>query len=111
MTTVTKPAVAGRARRLVARWWVFTARPMSLRAAWRLSGVVDANRIPGGSPALAGLWWWANRTERLLLFVLVILAPTVLTGPLLWCAARPSRRFGLYAVLAGLAALFTAAGG
>jgi hypothetical protein len=110
MTITTGPGVTGRARRLIARWWVFTSRPVSLRAAWRLSGVVDARRVPGGSPVLAGVWWWSNRTDRLVLFALVVLAPTVLTGPLLWCAARPTRRAGLYLVLAGLATLFSLAG-
>ena len=110
MTTTADPPAARRSRRWVDRWWVYTARPMSLRVAWRLSGAVDTTRVPGCSPAAAAVWWWANRTERLLLFAVVILAPTVLTGPLLWCAARPSRRLGLYVVLAGLAGLFTAAG-
>jgi len=84
---------------------------MSLRAAWRLSGAVDARRVPAGSPIATALWWWSNRTDRLLLFALAILAPTVLTGPLLWCAARPTRRCGLYLVLAALTALFLTAGG
>ena len=101
---------AGRARRTMARWWVFTARPMSLRAAWRLSGVVDTKRIPDGSPLLGAVWWWSNRTDRLLLFALAIAAPTVLTGPLLWCAARPSRRFGLYLALTGLVVLLLVGG-
>jgi hypothetical protein len=96
---------------MIARWWVFTARPMSLRAAWRLSGVVDTKRIPGGSSVAAALWWWSNRTDRIALFALAILAPTVLTGPLLWCAARPSRRWGLYVALGGLLVLFRAAEG
>ena len=81
--TTPRPGTAGRASRLLARWWVFTARPMSLRAAWRLSGAVDARRVPAGSPIATALWWWSNRTDRLLLFALAILAPTVLTGPLL----------------------------
>ena len=111
MSTVTRPGAADRVRRLLGRWWVFTSRPMSLQAAWRLSGVIDAKRIPGGSPVLAAVWWWSNRVDRVVLFVLAILAPTVLTGPLLWCAASPARRCGLYLVLAGLTVLFVAAGG
>ena len=111
MTTATRPEAADRTRTRLARWWVFTARPMSLRAAWRLSGAVDAKRVPTGSPLVVALWWWSNRTDRLLLFTLAILAPTLLTGPLLWCAARPARRVGLYLVLAGLAALFLTSGG
>lgn len=114
--TAPEPATAdaGRPRRRggpIARWWVLVSRPMSLRAAWRLSGVVDATRVPGGSPVLAAVWWWSNRTDRLVLFALAILAPAVATGPLLWCAARPSRRWGLYVVLAGLLVVFRVAGG
>jgi hypothetical protein len=83
---------------------------MSLRVAWRLSGVIDTARVPGGSRFWGAVWWWSNRTDRVVLFVVVVLAPTVLTGPLLWCAARPSRRWGLYVVLAGLVAVLGLAG-
>lgn len=93
------------------RWWVFTSRPMSLRVAWRLSGVIDAKRVPGGSPLLAAAWWWSNRTDRLILFALAVLAPTILTGPILWCAVRPSRRLGLYAVVGVLWAVGAIAAG
>jgi hypothetical protein len=105
-----RPGAARRVRQVLAQWWVFTCRPLSLRAVWRLSGVVDTRRIPGGSSRLATLWWWSTRTDRVLLVAVAVLAVAV-AGPLLWCAARPSRRAGLYVVLAGLLLVLLRAGG
>jgi hypothetical protein len=84
---------------------------MSLAAVWRLSGVVDTRRVPGGpSSRLAAVWWWSIRTDRVLLVAAAVLAVAV-AGPLLWCAARPSRRVGLYVVVAGLLLVLWRAGG
>jgi hypothetical protein len=87
------------------RWWGFTARPMSLRALWRLS-TVDRQRIPGKSGALLILWHISNWTDRLAMFALILALPTGLTGPLRWAAQRPTRRVGLYLVIAALVAVY-----
>jgi hypothetical protein len=85
--------------RALARWWVWTARPVSLRAMWRLSGLNRA-RVPLGSGPLTALWRLSNGTDRLIMFVLALAAPTVLTGPLRWLATRPTRRFAFYLLTA-----------
>ncbi|MEU8158068.1 hypothetical protein AB0B94_30815 [Micromonospora sp. NPDC048986] len=85
------------------RWWLWTARPLSLRASWALSAI-DPKRIPGCSDALFLLWRISNATDRLLMFGLVLIAPSVLQGPLRYIAARPTRRWGFYLVLASLLA-------
>lgn len=79
-------------------WWGFVTRPLSVAEAWRRSGDLDAQRIPAESGLLAHLWYWLNRSERILLFLLILVL-TFLTGTLLWCVARPSRRWGLYIVV------------
>ena len=85
------------------RWWAFTARPLSLRALWRVSAV-DPRRVPASSGTWTALWRWSNRTDRLSMFALIFLAPTGLTGPLRWITARPTRRIAFYL----LTALFVA---
>lgn len=92
-------AAADRARAAITNWWGFVRHPMSLEEAWRASDVIDARRIPGDSQMAAALWWWSNRTDRVLLFLCVCWAPLWLIGPLLYCVVRPSRRWGLYLVL------------
>lgn len=92
-------AVAGR------RWWAFTTRPVSLAALWRLSAV-DPTRIPASSPALRWAWQVSNWTDRLLLFALILVSPSVCTGPLRWCATRPTRRYGLHLTVAALTAAY-----
>ena len=87
------------------RWWAWTARPSSLRAAWVLSAI-DPKRIPGKSGALRLLWQVSNWTDRLALFGLIMLAPTGVTGPLRWIAARPTRRWGFYLVLTASAVTY-----
>lgn len=88
------------------RWWAWTARPLSLRAAWA-SSTVAARRLPGDSPPLRVLWVLSNGTDRLVMFALVLIAPTGLQGPLRWLACRPTRRWGFYLVLAVLAVIYT----
>jgi len=88
--------------RAAAGWWVWTARPVSLRVLWRLSAVTPA-RVPLRSGPLTWVWRVSNSTDRLVMFALVLAAPTVLTGPLRWLAARPSRRFAFY-LLGGVVA-------
>ncbi|WP_344613385.1 hypothetical protein [Dactylosporangium salmoneum] len=74
---------------------------MSIRALWRLSAV-DNTRIPAQSGTLHTLWQVSNWTDRLLMFALILLLPTALTGPLRWIAVRPTRRVGFYLVAAAL---------
>lgn len=95
------PAVGGSITVAARRWWAFTARPVSLRALWRLSAV-DPKRIPGKHGGLHAAWFVSNWTDRLLMFALITLAPTALTGPLRWAATRPTRRWGLYLVTVAL---------
>jgi hypothetical protein len=92
-----------RQRHSAARWWAWTERPLSLRAAWRLS-TVDASRVPAtGRWWLLLLWRASNGTDRLAWFALMLVAPSALQGPLRWAAARPARRIGTYILLALLA--------
>jgi hypothetical protein len=66
---------------------------------------VDAARVPLRSRPLRLLWWLSNATDRMVMFAVVLAAPTALTGPLRWIAARPTRRYGFYLLLAALAFL------
>ena len=84
------------------RWWVWTERPASLATAWRLSAV-QSSRTPGNSAVLRTLWTISNRSDRLAVFALALLLPTFLTGPLRWIVQRPTRRVGLYLILAATA--------
>lgn len=91
------------------RWWAWTGRPMSLAALWRTSAV-DEGRIPLRSEGLGWVWRTSNWTDRLFMFALVLVAPTFLTGPLRWLAARPTRRLGFYVLVAIGATVFTLIG-
>lgn len=91
------------------RWWAWTGRPMSLAALWRTSAV-DEQRIPLRSDGLTWFWRISNGTDRLFMFALVLVAPTFLTGPLRWLAARPTRRLGFYVLVAIGATVFTLIG-
>jgi hypothetical protein len=82
-------------------WWAWTTRPASLRDTWANSAV-DKTRIPAANPVLHGAWQVSNWTDRLIMFALIVLLPAALTGPLRWCATRPTRRYGLYLTLAAL---------
>ena len=86
-------------------WWGFTARPMSLADLWK-SSAVDVKRIPAGFGPLRVAWKVSNWTDRLVMFGLIAAAPTFLTGPLRWLAARPTRRWAFYILLAAFAATF-----
>ena len=83
----------------ISNWWGFVAEPMSVGEAWRESGRIVAHRIPADSKLLAFLWAVDNHTGRPFLFVLLGSLPTWANGPLLWCAAKPARRLGLYVVV------------
>jgi hypothetical protein len=87
-----------------------TARPLSIQDAWRASCKVEPERIPLQSRPLRLAWRWSNRTDRVLLFALALLVPSALMGPLLWVAARPSRRLGFWAVALALVLGLSAAG-
>lgn len=93
------PGRITRIRTAVRNWWGFVAEPMTVAETWRESGVIVAHRIPADSKLLALLWWVDNHSGRLALFLLLGVAPTWANGPLLWCAAKPGRRAGLYIVL------------
>lgn len=95
--------------RAARRWWMWTARPASLATAWRLSGV-DGTRIPLRNGFLNRMWLVSNWTDRLCMFLLALAAPTFLTGPLRWIAARPTRRLGFYLLAAVFAVAFTLVG-
>jgi hypothetical protein len=88
------------------RWWVWTSRPPSLAATWRLSAV-HPDRVPNGDGLALTVWRLSNATDRLAMFALVLVAPTVLQGPLRWLLARPSRRWGFYLITAGMFAGLT----
>lgn len=87
------------------RWWALASRPLSIAALWRLSGV-DRKRTPLDHLALRLIWQVSNWTDRLVMFALIAVAPTALTGPLRWVAVRPTRRYGLYLVVGGLTAAY-----
>jgi hypothetical protein len=101
---------SARFRRGVAGWWLLTARPLSIQEAWRASCAVEPERIPVRSRPLRLAWRWSNRTDRVVLFMLALLVPSCLMGPLLWVAARPSRRLGFWLVTLALVLGLTAAG-
>lgn len=98
-----RPPLGLTLRRGLAHWWGWTSRPTSLRAAWRASAV-NRDRIPLGSTPFGLIWRLSNWTDRLLFFALVMIAPTALTGPLRWLAARPTRRWAFYLLAAGFVA-------
>lgn len=101
----TRPPLKDRLAHAITSWWAWIAEPMSLAEGWRRSGVVIAARVPAGSSLAAWCWWWSNRTDRVLLFAVLMITPTFLNGPVLWCAERPTRRWGLYLVLVLLGAI------
>ncbi|MEV0214323.1 hypothetical protein [Micromonospora sp. NPDC050695] len=72
---------------------------------WAASAV-DSKRIPANVGALRIAWQVSNWTDRLLMFGLIAVAPTFLTGLLRWLAARPTRRWAFYLILAAFAATF-----
>lgn len=88
-----------------ARWWGWTARPLPLGDMWTQS-TVDVGRIPNKSGALRILWQVSNWTDRLVIFALIMAAPTAATGPLRWIACRPTRRWGMYLTTATLALIY-----
>lgn len=94
-----------RVRQELASWWLLTAEPMTLRELWAASKV-DRKRVPLDTPVLRGLWHVSNWTDRLAMFALLAATPTALTGPLRWCAVRPTRRYGLYLTVAALTGLY-----
>lgn len=94
---------AEKIRTAVTTWWGYSAQPMSFQEAWIRSGRIDARRIPADSKLAAFLWYWSNRTDRVLLFALIyLIAPGWAVGPLLYIAVRPTRRWGLYLIAVAL---------
>lgn len=93
------------ARSTCASWWVWTARPAPLTDLWAASAV-DTKRIPANVGVLRIAWQVSNWTDRLVMFAVIAAAPTFLTGPLRWLAARPTRRWAFYLILAAFAATF-----
>lgn len=106
--TVRVGAIGASLRRAGGRWWVWTSQPASLATTWRESAVAKA-RVPLGSGPLVLVWRISNWTDRLLMFGLILAAPTFLTGPLRWLAARPTRRFAFY-TLGGIVAVLVLTG-
>lgn len=101
VTTTREPVVArlaAAAKTAGRQWWVWTSRPPSLRAVWRLSAT-NRKRVPGNSGFLFTLWRISNATDRLALFALLLVAPTAIAGPLRWITVRPTRRWAVYFVV------------
>jgi hypothetical protein len=103
-------ARAAAARAAIRNWWGFVYQPMSIREAWDESAIIDPRRIPEQSSVAYWWWWFSNRTDRILLLALLLIMPTFLNGPILWAAVRPTRRFGLYAVVVTLLVIVETAG-
>jgi hypothetical protein len=87
--------------------WAWVQPATTVKAAWRMSWVVDDRRIPGDSPLLGFLWWLSNCLDRPFLFLLVMITPTGLDRPVRWCATRPDRRFAAYGLLLAVTAART----
>jgi hypothetical protein len=92
-------------------WWLWVAQPASLAETWRQSSIVDPARMPRRRPWWLPLLWRAsNCTDRLVLFAAMLIAPALLQGPLRWAVARPTRRLGLYLLVAMLWLVLAGAG-
>lgn len=89
-------------------WWGWIYQPPTLRATWDESGRIVARRIPPWANRRRLLFWWkvSNKTERLLLFVLIAITPLCLQAVIRPAAERPTRRIGLYVVLLALTVWF-----
>ncbi|GGM27432.1 hypothetical protein GCM10011608_10240 [Micromonospora sonchi] len=92
-------------RRGFRRWWLWTDRPLSLAATWRTTAV-DVRRVPARSEGLRLAWLISNHTDRYLMLLLLLVAPTFLQGPLRYLTARPVRRWLFYLAFAAFAATF-----
>lgn len=102
-----KPSKAKTPRRVpsLENWWVWTSTPASYSGTWAGSNV-DRSRIPTNNTLLYLLWQVSNWTDRLIMFALILIAPTALTGSLRWLAARPARRYTLYLTIAAFIAAY-----
>ncbi len=78
----------------------FVMQPSRLVDAWNRSSEIDSRRIPANSETLEWLWWFSNRTDRLLWFALYFICPAGLAGAWLHIGERASRRWCAYGVLA-----------
>lgn len=65
---------------------------------WHLSGF-DPARVHKGNVGLASTWKVMNGTERLAMFVLIVVAPGFLQPLLRWVFQRPTRRVGFWLAL------------
>jgi hypothetical protein len=93
-------AVVETAQAALSGWWAWVAQPPSLAETWQHSGIVDPARMPRRRPWWLPLLWRAsNCTDRLVLFAVMLIVPSVLQGPLRWAVARPTRRLGLYVLM------------
>lgn len=102
-TRGTKPITRAGGR--VASWWAWTAQPVSWADMWKQSSIEPA-RIPAGNRLLRGLWLVSNYTDRLAMAGLLLATPAAAQGPLRWCIARPTRRYGLYLAVAAFTATY-----
>lgn len=87
------------AQKRAGSWKGFVANPMSVQEAWELSWIIDKRRIPDDSNWMYWWWWLSNRSDRVLLFGLLMILPTALNKPVLLMATRPTRRWGMYLVV------------
>jgi hypothetical protein len=97
-TDPTVGRAASAAAHETATWLGIYRQPPSVSEAWAMSSSLNRAKVPAESGLLAGVWWVINRSERLVIFA-AILVLLVVVSTLLWCACRPSRRWGLYVVV------------
>jgi hypothetical protein len=83
------------------RWWLYTARPPSLKA-WTRTQRVTVGRVPGDSGLLRRLWVLDNWTLGLLVRVIAIALQLIAAG-LAWLALHPARRWFALLIVAILA--------
>ena len=87
----------------------FFQQPPSPQEVWHASGHVAAGDIPSfAPPSTPEAWTWANRTERVLIFVLAVV-PLLISWGVLWYAQNPLRRLAFYAGCSALIVWFIAA--
>jgi len=90
-------------------WRGFVTHPMPVKEAWERSWIIDRRRIPADSSWWYWWWYWSNRTDRILLFGVLMILPTALNKPVLYAAQRPTRRWGMYLVVFCLLVILPAA--
>lgn len=84
-------AAAGNVRSDTRRWWLYTSRPVSLRA-WSRTLKVDASKVPGDSTLLRRAWTVDNHTTgRAFRYIATGLQLTA--AGVAWLSCSPARRW------------------